>query len=131
MFTIKLKKKEIRRHNGTMTVDVSFSSDTENFVKSFEFPIYATFSEVKKEIKTWIEDFEENNLLTLDPEVAVDMTDVVTDRVAEREYRAKKAQLAEMQELVALGALSSTDTNLKALQTEVKDKYKPKFIKTK
>lgn len=131
MFKVKLSKKEIRRHNGTMTVEVAFQSDFENFTKMFEFPIYATLSEMKKEIKSWVEDFEENRLLVLDPEQALDLTDVVSDRLARREYEAKKAQLAEMQELVALGAVSSTDTKLKTLQTEVGTKYKPEIIKTK
>ena len=129
MYITKIHKRQILKHNGTMTVDVNFVDDAANeaFNQSFVLPIDATLDEIKIKVSTWLEEKEAS--LVLDE--ALDITGVVTGRVERKDYENKKAELVEIMELVALGSKDANDADVKALQADVKIKYKDGYKKEK
>ena len=110
-----------------MTVDVNFSGSDESFNKSFEFPVDATVDEIKLKVATWLEEKDASTV----PDGEIDLAGVVTGRVERKEYELAKAELAELNELVVLGAIDVNDQKVKGKQAEVKLKYKDGYKKEK
>lgn len=127
MFKIKLNKRDIKKHDGTMTVDVTFTNGIESFTKVYQFPISYGLQDIKKEAKAFIEDYEEAIALILDPTEEIDITVVDAERTPERVYREKKRQLERYMEMVKLGVFDTNDAEIVALRAEVKNKFKPKY----
>ena len=128
MYKIKLKKRQIFNHKGTMTVDANFDDGVEAFNKSFVFPIDATELEVKTEVKEWIEEKEECDECDLEKD-KIDIHKIKTDRVSKKEYekskeeyRKMKEELIELTELENLGVIEVDDPKIEKLRKDIKDK---------
>lgn len=130
MDTVRIKKRQTLKHNGVMVIDANFISANESFSKPFTFPINATEEEILNEIKCWIEKKEDSDATSPFPEMTeVDLSTITTDWKEREDYEKSKAELEELAELVALGAMDANDQKIKDKQTEVKNKYKDGYKK--
>ena len=129
MNQIKLTKRSILKHDGTMTVDVNIIQGEESFAKAFKFPICYTEDEVKMEVKEWIEEKEECDSHPFDPNKLIDISKIKTDRLGRREYQQLKEDLYELNELKELGVIDELDPNLIKVKADIKAKYKKKYTK--
>ena len=124
MTQIKLTKRSILKHDGTMTVDVNVVQGEESFTKSFKFPICHSEDEVKMEIKEWLEEKEECDSRPFDPDKSIDISKIKTDRLERREYQQLKKELIELNELKELGVIDDSDSDLIKVKVDIKAKYK-------
>lgn len=127
MFKVKLTKRELKRHDGTMTVDVNFFDGVESFTKSFVLPINSSIDDIKVVAKEYIEDYEDGVALVLDPQEEIDLTPTQSERTPERNYQKKKRELEKYMALVVLGVFDTNDAAIVALRADVKNKFKPKY----
>jgi len=131
MHKIKLKKRQIFNHNGTMTIDVNFDDGKEAFNRAFVFPIDATDIEIKTEIKEWLEEKNECDDCVFDCKVSIDISKLKTNRLERKKYKKAKNELKEMVQLIALGAMMEDDVEVVELRSKIKKMYKPEYASKK
>jgi len=131
MYKIKIKKRQTMKHNGSMVIDANFE-DVKNrtaFNHTLILPIDATETEIGTAIKIWLEEKEASDALPLSEMTLIDISAIDTGRIARKEYDKAKAELIELSELVALGAMDANDKKVNDKKTDVKSKYKDSYRK--
>jgi len=129
MYTAKLlgdtKNIELRRR----MVNVEFTNGTTTFNKEFQFSINATLEEMKKVVNEYLNELNYIPPAITDFEYTEPATPTkTTAELAKEEWRADWVKLQTVQELIAAGILTGTETPVVTLQNKVKIGFKASYL---
>lgn len=134
MYTVKITGKTLNKAQNTLTVNVDVTNNGETFSKSFAVPDNASFIEVKRTIKRYIERLElaDASIASI-TEGTIDLATITQEnptqaQIEKSEWFADFRRLEQVQRLITLGALTGNETPVANLRNKVKDNFKPAYI---
>lgn len=134
MYTVNVTSKTIQRQSGRIVIDVNISNGTSSHTKSFSFALTEGIDRVKSQIKNYIDSLEaaeaEIESLVVGP---LDLTSIPSQQLTQekldkRLWLERDSLWERVQIAIEKGYLTGTEPKVIALNSWLKNNFKPEYI---